>query len=114
MKHSIKRPIQSTASQIIGVCVALIALVGSVIGGFAVIDGMTTGRVYSVALVFGDSTMVSKDSASIAYWTSMGLFSLSCVGGLIVGIGLLREVVIEHKRKVADAKKNRTTTDSET
>jgi hypothetical protein len=104
MRQNTKRPIPSISSQVVGVCAALVGLAFAVIGGYAVVGGLTTGRTYSVALIVGDNTMVSRSSASAAFWTSIGLFSVSFVGGLIVGLGVLREVIVDHRRKVAAKK----------
>jgi len=66
-----------------------------------------SGWTYSVAVIFGDGTKVSTTNAPAAFWISIGLLSVAFVGGFIVGIGVLREVVVEHKRKVAAKKKQR-------
>jgi hypothetical protein len=55
-------------------------------------------------VVLGDKTVVGRNSSPSAYWRSMGLFGLSSVGGPIVGVLQLFEIVAEHRRKVADRK----------
>jgi hypothetical protein len=100
MRRKANRPIPSTSSQVIGVCAALVGLAFSIVCAVAVMKGLITGRTYSVALIFGDSTTVSESSTSTTYWASMALFGVGFIGGLIVGIGVLREVVVDHKRKI--------------
>jgi hypothetical protein len=109
MRPKVNRPIPSTSSQIIGLISALVGLAFGIGGGIAFVDGLITGRTYSVALIFGDSAKVSERSDPSAYWTAMGLLCLCCVGGIIVGIGVLREVVVDHKRKIEE-RKSRTET----
>lgn len=107
MKPKVNRPIRSTVSQGICICLALNAFVfGAVVGAYAVCNGLTTGRVYSLAVVIGDSTMVERSSSPETYWTTIGLYIFGCAAGIVLTIGILREVVTEHKRKVAAQKKN--------
>jgi hypothetical protein len=107
MKKNATRPIATTSSQVVWVCAALVGLAFAVGAGYSVIGGLMTGRTYSLAVIFGDGTKVSMSSAPAAFWTSIGLLIVAFVGGFVVGIGVLREASVEHKRKVAAKKKQR-------
>jgi hypothetical protein len=107
MKQNKNRPIRTTSSQIVMLCAALFALAFGVIGAFAVFNGITTGQVHPVSVVLGDKTMVDRNGSPSAYWTSMGLFALSGIGGPILGVLQLFEIVAEYRRKIADRRNRR-------
>jgi hypothetical protein len=101
MKQNINRPIRSATSQVIAICAILTGLGICVIGVDIIINGLITGRIYSPTVSGFSTKMIYKETSPDAYWTCVGFYSMCCVGGLTAVILTLREVVIEHKRKVA-------------
>lgn len=109
MSRKTNRPIPSTSSQIIGVCAALAMLSISISSGFAAAIALVKGRIYSATVVLGINKMVSKSISPSEYWTTVVLCILCCIVGTIVSIGVLREVVVDHKRKTEARKSKKET-----
>jgi len=68
------------------ICSGLIALAIGFYSIGIVRDGLSTGRTYTVGIVFDDKRMVDRIGSPTAYWMMMGLFGFSCGAGLVLGI----------------------------
>jgi hypothetical protein len=66
---------------------------------------LKTGRAYSLAVVVGDSATVEKSNSPAAYWAHIGFHIFGCAAGIVLPIGVICEIITEHKRKVAVQKK---------
>jgi hypothetical protein len=104
------RPIRTTGAQIVWVSLALFNLAVGILGGVLFVKTLISGQSYSVGVVFGDNSAVSKTDAPNGYWTIMLFYGIDFLVLPIVGIGLLREAVEEHRRKVAMKRKLKGTT----
>jgi len=98
------RPIRSTTSQAIVICAILTLAMVSVKGLSILIEELRTGHTYSPALFFGDRAMVFKNISPKAYWVDMSFYVFSLLGLFVVIVFAGRDVIIEHKRKVASRK----------
>ena len=87
MKPKLSPNYPSTRVLIFIICAGLFLLAVGISNVSTVREGLTTGRVYSVAVVFGVNNMVYKSSSPVEYWIMMGIYSIACVGG--IGFGLL-------------------------
>ena len=76
----------------------------SVLIGGVLIRELITGRTYSVGIILGDNSMVDQTSSPQAFWTTIGLLIIDVLVCPIVGIALLREAVMEHRRKISAKK----------
>lgn len=106
MTQKVKRPIPSISSQVVGTCAALTMLSISISSGVVAAIALVNGHIYSATVVLGINKMVSKSSSPSEYWTTVVLCVLCCIVGTIVAMTVLREVVVDHKRKI-EARKNR-------
>jgi hypothetical protein len=109
LKQNVNRPVRSITSQVIALCAILIGLGICAIGIIIVINGLVTGRIYSPTISGFSTKLIYKETSPDAYWTYVGFYSLSCVEGLVAVILTLREVIIEHKRKIAEQKRKNAT-----
>lgn len=92
---------------------AALTMLGFGIYAFPVVlDEIKTGAAYSPGVVFGDSTKVYENTSPIAFWVSVGLPMASFVAMIILSIFTLCGVVIDHKRKVAAAAKEKANHDA--
>ena len=103
------RPIQTVTSQILGVLTAVLMLALGVIGGVFLVQGLVSGRTYPIGVVLGENSMVDRSTAPGAFWTMMGIFGIDFVVAPVLGIAQLREVVTDHKRKLAEKKREHST-----
>ena len=78
----------------------------SISSGVVAAIALVNGHIYSATVVLGINKMVSKSSSPSEYWTTVVLCVLCCIVGTIVAMTVLREVVVDHKRKI-EARKNR-------
>jgi hypothetical protein len=107
MKPKLNPDFPTTPILIMLLCSALILLAIGVPGIFYIRDWLATGRVYSMAALFGDGEMISRSSAPEAYWTMMGFLICSCAGSL--GLGILAPIfnIRAYMKKLARQKKER-------
>jgi hypothetical protein len=60
-------------------------------------EGLATGRIYSVGIIFDDKRMIYKSNAPTEYWTMMGFYILSLVVsigfGIVMPIGIVRAYI---------------------
>jgi hypothetical protein len=90
----------------IGVGLFLLLAVG-VPGLFIIREGLITGRVYSVGVIFNFTEKVSRNSSPAAYWEMMGLYSIGCVAGIGLGIFVPIATIRAYVKKLARQKKER-------
>jgi hypothetical protein len=105
MKQRIDRPIRSTSSQIVWVCLALTSLGIAVALSIVTINGMLNGCVNSPTAYGLPTKLIYKNTSPHLYWSFIVFYLLSVALILIIAIGLLREAVMEQKRKTARQKK---------
>jgi hypothetical protein len=98
MKQDVARPIPSMSSRVITIFVALIVLVFCVHGGFLLRKDLITGRTHPLTVVFGDSSMIYKNSSPTAYWATMGFYLSSCATGIVLGVFMPIAVIAERKK----------------
>jgi hypothetical protein len=90
MKPKLNPDFPTTPILIMLLCSALIALAVGISGAQVLYEGLKTGGVYRMTVVFGDSNMVYRSSSPVGYWTMMGIYSIGCVGG--TGLGILMPI----------------------
>jgi hypothetical protein len=78
-------------------------LVASAIGvasGFAIRDGLKTGQIYSMSIIFDIKKMIYENTSPTEYWVTIGVYGLSFLGG--IGLGILSAIgnIKEYKRKL--------------
>jgi hypothetical protein len=57
------------------------------VGSIATVrEGLETGQVYSVGVVFNYNEMIHKSTSPVYYWIMMGIFGVGCVGGIGLGV----------------------------
>ncbi len=112
-QNKINRPIRSTTSQVIAIFAMLTLFVFCIYGVTFLVGELKTGQTYSPMIVFGDSSIVNRSSSPKAYWADLGLYSFGFFWGIVAAILGLREVAIEHKRKIAWRKQNHSATTKE-
>jgi hypothetical protein len=99
------RPPVTRSSQAVGILVGL-TLLGLGIYGFPfIVEPVKSGWTYSFGLVFDDTTKIYRSSSPVAFWIHAGFYMVS--GGLMIAFGILSliGVVIDQKRKLAEAAK---------
>ncbi len=106
MKPKLNPDFPTTPVLILILCSSLIALAIGVPGVFVIREGLITGRVYSVSVVFGDDKMIYRSSAPEAYWIMMGFYMCSCAAAL--GLGILTPIfnIRAYIKKLARQKKD--------
>jgi len=87
-------------------CNALIALTVGVGGILIVCKALTTGKIWSVGVVFHDTRIIYRSISPTAYWTMIGFMSFSCVLGFVLGT-FSPIVVIRAYRKKLHARRGR-------
>jgi hypothetical protein len=101
------RPPVTRSSQAVGILAGL-TLLGLGIYGFPFfVDPVKSGWTYSFGVVFDDTTKIYRSSSPVAFWIHTGFYMVS--GGLMIALGIfsLIGVVIDHKRKLAAAAKEK-------
>ena len=106
MQKNINRPVRSTTSQVIATCAALALWALSVYSVPAVIHELKTGQAYSLAVFFGSGAKISKNDSPIEFWMNMGLHISGLLIMLIAPIFALLEVIVEHRRKSEEHKRD--------
>ena len=106
MKRNVNRPIRTTSSLAVDVFASVTMIGFSIYGAPYIWQEFKTGHAYSLGVVFGDSHKIAQSNSPAAFWMSVVLPALGFLGMFICSVFVLREVVIEYKRKVA-AKKER-------
>jgi hypothetical protein len=66
-------------------CSALLAIMVGIWDIPIVHEGLATGKICSVGIIINDTTMYYRDADPMAYWTMMGLFIFSGIGGFVLG-----------------------------
>lgn len=100
MNQYLKRPVRSTTSQVIAMS-ALLTLLGIAIGlGIIVKNGLTTGRIYSPTVSALGTKLIYRETSPDLYWTFIAFYLAGDLMMLIAVLLGLREVIMEHKRKV--------------
>jgi hypothetical protein len=107
MKPKLNPNYPSTGVLILVICSSLVLLAIGVPGIFLIREALATGRVYSMAVVFGDGEMIYRSSAPEAYWIMMGLYIPSCVGSLGFGTCVPISTIRAYIKKLARQKRER-------
>jgi hypothetical protein len=94
------RPVRSTVSQIVWMSVAVLMFALALSSVMFVTQALKSGQTLSVKVIFGSTAIVHRNDQPEAFWKTVGLLGVNVVVLPIVGIFLLREVSLEHKRKV--------------
>ena len=89
------------------ICSGLVLLAVGFSNVSTVREGLATGRVYSVAVVFGVSEMIEKSKSPAAYWIMMGIYGTACVGGICLGICVPVANIRTYIRKLARQRRER-------
>ncbi|MGA2445853.1 MAG: hypothetical protein ABSG50_10550 [Opitutaceae bacterium] len=76
----------STPILIFVICSGLIALAVGLSNIATVREGLATGRIYSVGIIFNDNRMIYRSDSPTGYWMMIGLISFGCGAGLVLGI----------------------------
>jgi hypothetical protein len=102
LKPILTRPLRTTSSQLVGVCASLTLWGIGIFGSSAVIEELKNGKAYSLYNLYFDTAgaMVSRDASPVSFWMNTGLHISGMLLAFIVPIFSLREVIIEHKRKI--------------
>ena len=112
MKQQINRPIVTKGSPVVPIFAALTMLGLSIYAFPFLLDEIKSGWAYSPAVVFGDGTKVYHNTSPAAYWVSVAIPMVGFVAMPILSIFVLCGVVIDHKRKVAAAAKEKAQRDA--
>jgi hypothetical protein len=86
MKPNIDPEFPSIAVVCLVFCSSLIALYAGVIGIQSAIEGLNSGWVYSMSIVFNIKRMVYRDASPIEYWQIVIFYGLIGVSGSSLGI----------------------------
>ena len=113
MKQKINRPIVSKGSPVVPVFAALTLLALGILVIPTLLEELKTGKSYSVAVVFGNGTKVSRTGLPIAFWTNLGIQVFGFAMMIILGIAMLCGVIIDYKRKISERRKKNTTAANE-
>ena len=101
MKQQINRPIISRGSPVVPILAALTMLGLSIYTFSFLMDEVRSGWTYSLGVVFDNTTKIYRSSSPIAFCMS------SCVLMIALAIFTFVGLVIDHKRKVAAAAKEK-------
>jgi Zn-dependent protease len=101
MKPKFNPNFPSTPILIIVVLSGLIALAVGLSNIATVREGLATGRVNSMGIIFNDQRMIYKSDSPIGYWTMMGLISFGCGAGLFLGTCGLILIIKAYMKKRA-------------
>jgi len=112
MKQQTNRPIVTKGSPVVPILAALTMLGLSIYGFPFVLDEIKSGWAYSPAVVFGDGTKVYQSASPAAYWVSVAIPMAGFVTMPILSIFTFCGLVIDHKRKVAAAAKEKAQRDA--
>jgi hypothetical protein len=105
MKRNINRPVRSTSSQVVWVCLAL-GLFGIAVALTVIpINGMLDGWINSPTAYGLPTRLIYKNTSPHLYWSFVIFYLLGAVLMLVVAIGVLCETLMEQKRKIASQKK---------
>jgi hypothetical protein len=107
MKQQINRPIISRGSPVVPILAALTMLGLSIYTFSFLMDEVRSGWTYSLGVVFDNTTKIYRSSSPIAFWVHVGFFMSSCVLMIALAIFTFVGLVIDHKRKVAAAAKEK-------
>jgi hypothetical protein len=101
------RPIISKGSPVVPILAALTMLGLSIYTFPFLMDEVRSGWTYSLGVVFDNSTKIYRSSSPIAFWIHVGFFVSSCALMIALAIFTFVGVVIDHRRKVAAAAKEK-------
>jgi hypothetical protein len=107
MQENISQPAPSVASLMVWVCAALTLVWGDVSFGLVVKEDLIAGRILSPAVVFGVSQYYYQSSSPIMYRLLEGIYIMGFIIVLVVAIFGLFVIVRDHKRRVAEQKKEK-------
>jgi hypothetical protein len=106
------RPLVTRGSPVVPILAALTMLGMGVYGFPFLLDNYKSGWTYSFGIVFDNTTKIYRSSSPIAFWIYTGFFMFGFVLAIVLAIFTFVGVVIDHKRKVAAAAKEKTQHDS--
>jgi hypothetical protein len=70
-------------------------------GGVFLVQALISGNANSAGIILGDNAIVERSKAPGSYWFTVALFGLDFLVCPIVAAALLREAIIEYKRRIA-------------
>jgi hypothetical protein len=107
MRPKLSPDFPSTRILIFMICCGVFLLVLGISNIQNVREGLTTGRVYSVGIIWDIKTVIYKDASPGAYWAMIGLYVASCVGS--IGLGAWAPIfhIIAYKKKLVRQKRER-------
>jgi hypothetical protein len=89
------------------ICAGLYLLAVSLSNISNVHEGLETGRVYSVGIIFDAKRMIYRSNSPIEYWVTMGFYIFSLVASFGFGIVMPIGIIGAYTKKLARQKKER-------
>jgi predicted permease len=108
VKKPPNKSVPSKFTIIFFMCMALLMFAMSLLAGPALIKGLITGQIYSLAVVFGSNIIVHRNSSPVEYWITMGFDLFGGIGMIVVSIATLILSGMELKRQIAEQKRKQT------
>jgi hypothetical protein len=106
------RPLVTRGSPVVPILAALTMLGMGIYGFPFLLDNYKSGRTYSLGVTFDNTTKIYRSNSPTAFWIYTGFFMFSFVLMIALSIFTFVGVIIDHKRKVAAAAKEKTQHDS--
>ena len=101
------RPLVTRGSPVVPILAALTMLWLSIYTFPFLMDDFRSGWIYSLGIVFDDTTKIYRSSSPAAFWIHVGFFMSGCLLMIALAIFIFVGVIIDHKRKVAAAAKEK-------
>jgi hypothetical protein len=109
MNHKNEMPAKRQLSPVVATLMFMTLLTLGICGASPLLEEIKNGKAYTLGVIFNNTIKVNKVDSPIEFWMNIGWQALGFGIGIVLGVGgaiqTLREIFVNHKKKVKE--KNR-------